>query len=100
MSEENPEEPLKVAGESRFPTAREVTTFHTNADTDTRREAIHHTLGPQVNQAASGAHVHNGSDSPQLLAGVTITGSRGGNTALTSVIAALVRLGAVDSSTV
>lgn len=35
----------------------------------------------------------------QLLAGVTLTGSRGGNIALLSVIQALVALGATDSTT-
>lgn len=81
------------------PTAQEVEDFHSNADTDVRPEAIHHTLGPSPTQAAPGNHVHNGSDSPLLLEGIQIVGSRGGNAALASVIAALVKLGAKDTST-
>lgn len=83
----------------RPPTSEEVEKFHQNADADARKEAIHHTLGAGDNQAASGNHNHRGGDSVQLLAGITITGSRGGNIALLSVIQALVALGATDSST-
>ena len=81
------------------PDAQAVEDLHTNSDLDVRPESQHHTLGPSPSQAAAGNHTHDGSDSPQLLTGLTITGSRGGNTALVSVIGALVRLGANDSST-
>ncbi|ALY09279.1 hypothetical protein FDG92_gp07 [Arthrobacter phage Jasmine] len=81
------------------PDVNVVRKFHTYADTDSSNEAIHHTLGPGVNQAASGGHTHNGSDSPLLLEGVTISGAKGGNTALASVIAALTGMGATDSTT-
>lgn len=80
-------------------TAEEVERFHMNADTDIRPEALHHTLGSAPGQASPGDHKHDGSDSELLLAGTTLTGSRGGNIALQSVIAALVRLGAQDSTT-
>lgn len=79
-------------------TAEEVEAFHTNSDTDTRAEAQHHTLGASSTQAAPGNHKHDGGDSELLLTGLTITGSRGGNTSLPSIIACLVRLGATDSS--
>lgn len=82
------------------PPANEVDDFHTNADTDIRSESLHHTLGPGNTQASAGNHTHNGGDSPLLLSGMTITGSRGANVAMVSVIAALVRLGATDQSTV
>lgn len=81
------------------PTAEEVDRLHQNADTDSRAEAIHHTLGVGDNQAAKGSHNHRGGDSVQLLGGITLTGSRGGNIALLSVIQALVALGATDSTT-
>lgn len=81
------------------PSAEAVERFHTRADTDARRESIHHTLGAGDNQAAPGSHNHRGGDSIQILGGITITGSRGGNIALLSVIQALVALGATDSST-
>lgn len=90
---------VDLTQKDRPPTAEEVEEAHTNADTDSRKEAIHHTVGPGENQASPGNHNHRGGDSVQLLSGVTITGSRGGNIALLSVIQALVALGATDSTT-
>lgn len=92
-------EGVDLTKKDRPPASEEVDQFHTNADTDSRAEAIHHTLGAGDNQAARGSHNHRGGDSVQLLTGVTITGSRGGNIALLSVIQALVALGATDSTT-
>tara|TARA_R110002020_G_scaffold404912_1_gene614971 strand:+ start:11567 stop:11860 length:294 start_codon:yes stop_codon:yes gene_type:complete len=92
-------EGVDLTQKGRSPSAEEVQNFHTNADTDSRREAIHHTLGAGDNQAASGNHDHRGGNSVQLLTGITMTGSRGGNVALLSVIQALVALGATDSTT-
>jgi hypothetical protein len=79
--------------------AEEVELFHRNADTDVRAESMHHSLGSGTTQAAPGSHNHDGGDSVQLLEGSTISGSLSGGTALTSIIACLVRLGAVDRST-
>lgn len=84
---------------SPFPTSEQVDDFHTNSDVNSRKEAQHHTLGPGQFQASPGAHNHRGGDSSLLLAGVTLSGSRGGNVALVSVIQALVALGATDSTT-
>lgn len=81
------------------PGAEVVRDFHTYADTDSDSNAIHHTLGPGNHQAAPGSHSHRGSDSALLFEGITITGSRGGNTAISSIIAALVEFGATDSTT-
>jgi len=81
------------------PDAQVVEDFHTNADVDSRSESMHHTLGPLPTQAAGGDHIHDGGSSPLLLTGVTLSGSRGGNVAMVSIISALVRLGAVDSTT-
>lgn len=81
------------------PAANVVDDFHTNSDLDTRPESQHHTLGPGDSQASPGNHQHDGGTSPLLLTGFTISGSRGGNTALPSLIACLVRLGATDSTT-
>lgn len=92
-------EGVDLTQKDRPPTSEEVERFHTNADTDSRREAAHHTLGVTENQAAAGNHNHKGGDSVQLLVGITLTGSRGGNVALLSVIQALVSLGATDSTT-
>lgn len=90
---------IDLTQKDRPPTAEEVQNLHTNADTDSRPESIHHTLGPGDNQAAKGTHNHRGGDSSLLLSGVTLIGSRGGNIALLSVIQALVALGATDSTT-
>lgn len=76
-----------------------VRKIHEKADTDGSEIAVHHTLGSGRNQAAAGNHDHRGGNSVLLLEGETITGSRGGGTALTSIIALLVTLGATDSTT-
>ena len=80
------------------PTSQEVDDFHTNADTDLRSEALHHTLGPAPTQAAHGNHRHDGGDSELLLSGETISGSRASDAWRLSVNAILVRLGATDNS--
>lgn len=80
------------------PDGKVVNEFHSNDDTDRDSNAHHHTLGANANQASPGSHRHDGSDSLLLLQGLTISGSKGGNTALASVIGLLVQLGATDSS--
>lgn len=79
--------------------AKTVNKFHTKSDKDSSHNAQHHTLGVKHNQASPGNHDHDGVNSLRILAGVTITGAKGGNAALASVIAALVGLGATDSTT-
>jgi hypothetical protein len=81
------------------PPANVVEDFHHNAPVDTRPEDIHHRLGPAPNSASPGNHSHNGADSVLLLDGFILTGSKGGNAAVASIIQALVRLGAKDSTT-
>jgi hypothetical protein len=81
------------------PNQRMVNEFHTNDDLNRDAQAHHHSLGIGVNEAASGAHNHDGSNSVQLLAGRTITGSRSSGAALISVITMLTELGAEDSTT-
>lgn len=89
------------------PTSKEVNDFHDNADTNRSPRALHHTLGALPGQASPGDHSHNGGSSqvlsiedlPKPLLGVSITGSRGGNLALASVINALKELGASDATT-
>lgn len=81
------------------PSQAEVADFHTNADTDGKATSLHHTLGPRPQQASPGNHSHDGGNSLELLAGVTLSGAKAGNTALASVIAALVGLGANDTTT-
>jgi hypothetical protein len=84
------------------PESKEVRDFHTNSDVDGSSKALHHTLGPNANQAAAGNHTHDGGNSAQLdrpLISVAITGSRATDAWRTSVIAALVALGATDGTT-
>lgn len=76
----------------------EVANFHKKADTDGGRNALHHTLGAQKEQASPGNHDHHGGDSVLMLKDIVLSGSRGGNVALVSIIAALVDLGATDST--
>lgn len=92
----------KTSQPGQYPTvpAEQVEAFHQSSDVDLRAEAQHHTLGPGASQASPGDHIHDGGTSPLLLSGVTLTGSRGGNAALPSIIQALVKLGATDSTSV
>lgn len=85
----------------QVPSAREVLEFHTHADKDGSPTALHHTLGVKPNQASPGNHVHDGGSSALIesLADVTITGSRSSGAAVASIISALEKLGATDSTT-
>lgn len=84
----------------RKPDAQTVLDFHTNADTDTKDTAIHHTLGVSPAQASPGNHRHDGGDSVLLLEGMTITGNKANPvTVFPSIIQALVRLGVRDATT-
>lgn len=78
---------------------QDVVDFHTKSDVDSGRNAQHHTIGPGMDQAASGAHSHDGTDSAFLWEGFTITGSRSNGQAVASIISLLVQKGAVDGTT-
>lgn len=57
-------------------------------------------LGTGNTQASPGDHTHDGVMSRRLMSGVTITGSKGGNTALANLITALAdALGFEDATT-
>lgn len=83
------------------PRADVVIKFHKHAPTDTRADDIHHTLGAGPLQAAKGSHGHTGgADGVLLLEGMTLTGSKSTpSTMWPTILAALVRLGAVDNTT-
>lgn len=90
----------QVKEEDPTPPTETVELFHQNAQVDTRPEDIHHRLGGGENQAAAGNHKHNGTDSPLLGAGVTLTGAKGGNAAVNSLVAAMVQMfGVTDNTT-
>jgi len=82
---------IKSERRDNVPTARQVGEFHTKADTDGSTSAMHHTLGISHNQASPGDHSHDGQTSRLIGSGrkITITGAKGGNAALASLIAAL-----------
>lgn len=88
------EEPVKVAEHAKTdkPSAKAVLDFHTNSDKDGSPQAQHHSLGPTANQAAAGNHTHDGGQSAALTAlmeNITVTGSKGGNAALASLLTGL-----------
>ena len=76
-----------------------VERIHQYDDVDVRAESHHHTLGGGPFQATPGGHRHRGGDSELLLSGTTLSGSRGSATSQVSIIAALVALGATDTTT-
>lgn len=78
--------------------AKAVNEFHKKDDVDSSWDAHHHTIGTKHDQVSPGDHTHNGTNSLRILKGTSITGSRSGGAALVSVIAALVKLGATDST--
>lgn len=99
MSEEAFNQRGGSVNSSLRPEGKVVNEFHTNDDVDKDSNAHHHTLGSGANQASPGSHKHDGTDSIQLLEGITIAGAKGGNVALASAINALVQLGATDNTT-
>lgn len=81
-------------------TARESNDFHARDDVDTSTLAHHHTLGTKHDQAAPGDHRHQGENSLQLMEGIIVSGSKGGNAALTDLITKLAEvLGFTDATT-
>lgn len=81
------------------PPPEEVNNFHQRSDIDSSALAQHHTLGVKHDQASPGDHTHNGEGSLKLMSGITVTGSKGGNAALTDLITKLAdALGFVDGT--
>lgn len=96
--DENRQDGASINSELR-PPQRMVNEFHTNDDVDRDANAHHHTLGVGVNQAASGGHNHDGTNSVQLGAGIQISGSRSGGGALISILTALEQILGVEDNT-
>lgn len=82
---------IKSERRDNVPTARQVSELHTKADLDASTSSMHHTLGISHNQASPGDHSHDGQTSRLIGQGrnITITGAKGGNVALGSLISAL-----------
>lgn len=95
---DNPQGGVDGGQQNPKPSAEAVDDFHTNADTDSREESIHHTLGGLPTQASPGDHNHRDGKSQPILEGVTITGSRATDAWRLSINQILVSLGAEDLS--
>lgn len=82
---------------------QEVNLLHNRSDLDKSEFAQHHTLGPKRNQASPGDHIHDGFRSRGVGYGksLTLTGSKGGNVALTNLLTMLKSMGFIftDSTT-
>lgn len=88
-----------VSGPGKSPL--ESNADHQSSDADSGPKAQHHTLGPNRNQASPGDHIHDGISSPKLgprqmdpsgnatVPALVLTGGKGGNVALTNLIALL-----------
>lgn len=101
MIEGDPFGGVKRDKSSANPTARQINQLHENADTNAGPNAAHHTLGVNRNQASPGDHVHDGKASKKVGAGlgIVVTGSRGGNAALASLITQLQKVITLTDST-
>lgn len=87
----------------KVPSSGESASAHLNSDLDSSTRAQHHTLGKGRNQASPGNHIHDGISSPKigalkvntsgndLVPLEVLTGAKGGNVALTNLIALLGR---------
>jgi hypothetical protein len=74
---------------------------HSHSDVDASPQSQHHTLGTARSQSSPGNHIHDGVTSPKLggkaintsgndtKPALTLTGAKGGNVALTNLIAML-----------
>lgn len=85
---------IKEDAKPSSPEPREVNLFHARSDVDSSTNAQHHTLGVKHDQASSGDHNHDGKGSRKIGQGLglTVTGSRGGNAALASLLTALAQV--------
>lgn len=81
--------------------ARTVNNFHRNSDVDEGPDSQHHTIGPGVHQSASGSHNHRDGNGVPILKDVILTGAKAGDNSvvLSSIISALVAMGAEDKTT-
>jgi hypothetical protein len=82
---------IKQEKGQQTPPPGQVNGFHTRDDVDSSTLAHHHTLGIGHNQGSPGDHAHDGVTSRKVGTGlaITISGAKGGNAALGSLITAL-----------
>lgn len=100
MFEDDPFGAIKPDNKNETASATEVKAFHRKADTDSSKQAAHHTLGSGRNQASPGSHTHDGSDSKLIGSemGLAVSGATVG-AALTSLITQLQRVMDIDNNT-
>ncbi len=101
MFPDDPYGPIKNPKINPAPDPRTVNGFHARSDLDSSQSAQHHTIGIGHNQASAGDHVHDGSSSRKVGTGLnlSISGSKGGNAALASVIALLKNIADFEDNT-
>lgn len=101
MFDDDPFGAIKQEAGKGTPDPRLVNSFHHRSDVDSGVASQHHTLGISRNQASPGDHIHDGSASRKLGAGrdLAISGSKGGNAALISLISMLKNFIEFDDNT-
>lgn len=99
---QNNKDKAQDSGNTRnFPSAKEVADFHRNSDVDRDFNSLHHTVGNNRFQVASGTHVHDGS-SGQTLVDTVFAGDTGDPKdqpdILQAILGALTNVGAVNNT--
>lgn len=71
--------------------AKQINKMHEKSDVNSGPNAQHHTLGTGRNESSPGSHIHGGKDSKKIGdgMGLAISGAKGGNAALGSLITML-----------
>lgn len=92
--ENDPFGEIKKDGGPPVLSAQEVAAMHARSDRDSSVFAQHHTLGIKHNQASPGDHNHDAKGSRKVGAGLglSVTGSKGGNVALTNLLTMLAQV--------
>lgn len=82
---------IKLEKGKTTPSPQDVNAFHARSDADASQSAQHHSIGIKHNQAAAGDHIHDSKSSRKVgyALGLSISGAKGGNAALASLIAML-----------
>ena len=88
MFDDDPFGKIKEPKGNPAPPPQSVAAFHTRSDVDASQLAQHHTIGIKHNQASAGDHVHDGKSSRKVGLGLalSVSGSKGGNAALASLL--------------
>lgn len=98
---DDPFGPIKDEKRYKSPAPRDVGLIHQRSDVDSSVNSQHHTLGIGHNQSAPGDHNHDGRASRKIGQGLgmTITGAKGSNAALASLITELKKVMDINDQT-